>query len=133
MEHLSEYLSFRYTHAPRTLYKDRFSLIAGHFSIVSQKKTHEERWYRPQWYEIGQTFPTEREAALELDYLLRRGLESDLFWNKDGCLLSGGLDSSAILYHANELGYQLNSFTVTLDGVDADESPLCWTHRSFIQ
>ena len=25
MEHLSEYLSFRYTHAPRTLYKDRFS------------------------------------------------------------------------------------------------------------
>ena len=38
MEHLSEYLSFRYTHAPRTLYKDRFSLIAGHFSIVGQSK-----------------------------------------------------------------------------------------------
>jgi asparagine synthase (glutamine-hydrolysing) len=124
MEHLSEYLSFRYTHAPRTLYKDRFSLIAGHFSIVGQTKTHEERWYRPQWYEIGQTFPTERESALELDFLLRRGLESDLFsGTKMGVLLSGGLDSSAILYHANELGYQLDSFTVTLESVDADESP----------
>ena len=41
-----------------------------------------------------------------------------------GVLLSGGLDSSAILYHANELGYQLDSFTVTLESVDADESPL---------
>ena len=39
MEHLSEYLSFRYTHAPRTLYKDRFSLIAGHFSIVGQESS----------------------------------------------------------------------------------------------
>ena len=39
MEHLSEYLSFRYTHAPRTLYKDRYSLIAGHFSIVGQEKS----------------------------------------------------------------------------------------------
>ena len=32
-----------------------------------------------------------------------------------GVLLSGGLDSSAILYHASELGYQLDSFTVTLE------------------
>ena len=124
MEHLSEYLSFRYTHAPRTLYKDRYSLIAGHFSIVGKRKVHEERWYRPLWYEMGQTIPTEREALLELDFLLRRSLESDLFsGTKMGVLLSGGLDSSAILYHANELGYQLDSFTVTLESVEADESP----------
>lgn len=124
MEHLSEYLSFRYTHAPRTLYKDRYSLIAGHFSIVEQSKVHEDRWYRPLWYEMGQTIPTEREAILELDYLLRRSLESDLFsGTKMGVLLSGGLDSSAILYHASELGYQLDSFTITLESVDADESP----------
>ena len=32
-EHLSEYLSFRYNHAPRTLYKNRYALIAGHFTI----------------------------------------------------------------------------------------------------
>ena len=124
MEHLSEYLSFRYTHAPRTLYKDRYSLIAGHFSIIGHQKVHEERWYRPLWYEMGQTIPTEREAILELDYLLRRSLESDLFsGTKMGVLLSGGLDSSAILYHASELGYQLHSFTITLESVDADESP----------
>ena len=36
-------------------------------SIVGQNKTHEERWYRPLWYEMGQTIPTEREAILELD------------------------------------------------------------------
>ena len=77
------------------------------------------------WYEMGQTIPTEREAILELDYLLRRSLESDLFsGTKMGVLLSGGLDSSAILYHASELGYQLDSFTITLESVDADESPL---------
>jgi asparagine synthase (glutamine-hydrolysing) len=124
IEHVSEYLSFRYTHAPRTLFKDRFSLISGHFSIVGQRKVHEERWYRPLWYEMGQNIPTEREALLEVDYLLRRSLEPDLFsGSKMGVLLSGGLDSSAILYHANELGYQLDSFTVTIEGVEADESP----------
>lgn len=124
IEHLSEYLSFRYTHAPRTLFKDRFSLIAGHVSIIGSKKSHHERWYRPQWYEMGQQVPTEREALLEIDYLLRRGLEPDLFsGRKMGVLLSGGLDSSAILYHARELGYKLDSFTVTIEGVEADESP----------
>ena len=124
IEHVSEYLSFRYTHAPRTLYKDRFSLIAGHFSIVGQHKVHDERWYRPVWYEMGQNIPTEREALLEVDYLLRRSVEPDLFsGTKMGVLLSGGLDSSAILYHANELGFELDSFTVTIEGVDADESP----------
>ena len=33
------------------------------------------------------------------------------------------MDSSAILYHANQLGFQLDSFTVTLEGQGADESP----------
>ncbi len=124
MEHVSEYLSFRYTHAPRTLFKDRYSLIAGHITIIDPHKVHVERWYRPQWYEMGQNIPSEKEALLEVDYLLRRSLEPDLFsGSKMGVLLSGGLDSSAILYHAHQLGYSLDSFTVMIEGVDSDESP----------
>ena len=124
IEHLAEYLSFRYNHAPRTLFKDRFSLIGGHFTIIRNRQIQEERWYRPNWFEIGQTTPTDREATLELDYLLRRSIEPTLFSGKTmGVLLSGGLDSSAILYHAHELGYTLDSFTVTLEGQQSDESP----------
>ena len=123
-EHLSEYLSFRYNHAPRTLYKNRYALIAGHFTILKSGRTREEQWYKPNWYTLEQKIPSEREAKLEVDYLLRRSLEPHLFsQQKFGVLLSGGLDSSAILYHANQLGFQLDSFTVTLEGQGADESP----------
>lgn len=123
-EHLSEFLSFRYNHAPRTLFKNRYALISGHFTIFNGSRVREEQWYKPNWYTLGQKIPTEREAKLEVDYLLRRSLEPHLFsQQKFGVLLSGGLDSSAILYHANQLGFELDSFTVTLEGQGADESP----------
>ena len=113
------------TNTPRTLFKDRYSLISGHFTIFRSHQVHEEQWYKPNWYTLGQTFPTEREAKLEVDYLLRRSLEPYLFsQNKFGVLLSGGLDSSAILYHANQLGFSARFFhEVTLEGQGADESP----------
>ena len=89
-EHLSEFLSFRYNHAPRTLFKNRYALISGHFTIFNGSRVREEQWYKPNWYTLGQKIPTEREAKLEVDYLLRRSLEPHLFsQQKFGVLLSG--------------------------------------------
>ena len=123
-EHLAEYLSFRYIHAPRTLYKNIFSLPAGHVLLIDQEKYREDRWYRPEWKTIDQNAPTLKQAGLELDLILRRSVEKIILSNqRTGVLLSGGLDSSAILYHASQMGQAPDSFTVILDNERADESP----------
>lgn len=123
-EHLAEYLSFRYIHAPRTLFKNIFSLPAGHVLIIDKNNHREDRWYRPEWKKIDQTAPTLKQAVLELDLILRRSVEKIMMKpQRTGVLLSGGLDSSAILYHASQLGQTPDSFTVSLDKERADESP----------
>lgn len=123
-EHLAEYLSFRYIHAPRTLYKNIFSLPAGHVLIIDKEKYREDRWYRPEWKTVDQTAPTLKQAGLELDLILRRSIEKIVLSNqRTGVLLSGGLDSSAILYHASQMGQAPDSFTVILNNERADESP----------
>ena len=124
LEHLAEHLSFRYVHAPRTLYKDLFAVPAGHWVIVSANNIKKERWYRPSWYHSDLIHPTEKEAKLEIDYLIRRSIEPIMLsGQKTGILLSGGLDSSAILHHTSQFGLNIPSFTVVLNDENADESP----------
>lgn len=123
-EHLAEYLSFRYIHAPRTLYKNIFSVPAGHVLIINKEKHREDRWFRPEWKTVDQSAPPLKQAGLELDLILRRSVEKIMLSNqRTGVLLSGGLDSSAILYHASQMGQSPDSFTVILDNERADESP----------
>ena len=105
-EHLSEYLSFRYNHAPRTLYKNRYALIAGHFTILKSGRTREEQWYKPNWYTLEQKIPSEREAKLEVDYLLRRSLEPHLFSQQKFGVAQGGLDSRHFI-SCQSMGFQL--------------------------
>ena len=61
---------------------------------------------------------------MEVDLILRRSIEKIVLSHQHtGVLLSGGLDSSAILYHASQMGETPDSFTVILDNERADESP----------
>lgn len=123
-ENISEYLSFRYVHAPRTLYKGVYAIPAGQYLIVDAKGEHYRRWNRVDWYSLGTSYPTEKEAKLEVDYLIRRAIETPILaGEKMGVLLSGGLDSTTILYHASQLVKNIDSFTVVLDDEKADESP----------
>ena len=58
-----------------------------------------------------------------MDYLLRRGLESDLFSGANGRLLSGG-SIQAQFYTTPMIGLSIGLFHCYTRGVDADESPL---------
>ena len=123
-ENISEYLSFRYVHAPRTLYKGVYAIPAGQYLIVDAKGEYYRRWNKVDWYSLGTSYPTEKEAKLEVDYLIKRSIETPILaGEKMGILLSGGLDSTTILYHASQLVQHMDSFTVVLDDERADESP----------
>jgi asparagine synthase (glutamine-hydrolysing) len=97
VESLSEYLSFRYTHAPRTLLKGIQQLPAGQYVRVDAKGSQMYRWVRPVYPE-GSTEPPEEGAAVwALENALSRAVTRRMgAGERVGILLSGGSASSAI-------------------------------------
>lgn len=123
-DNLAEYLSFRYTHAPRTLLRDVNTVPPGHVLRVDAMGIRTERWWTPQWWAPGQPIPEFAQLVDRVDTSLRRSVERRTQTQQPlGLLLSGGLDSAAILHHATELrGEAPPTFTVTMAGDKTDES-----------
>ena len=125
LDHLSEYLSFRYVHAPRTLLRDIQAVPPGHLLRFDHRGMRLERWHRTRWAEPVSPLPDALEAERRIDTLLRRSVQKRLQGDlPKALLLSGGIDSSSILHHARELGAKLPCFTVALSGERVDESSL---------
>ena len=123
VDNLAEYLSFRYVHAPRTLLQDVAAVPPGHLLRIDVSGEHLERWWRPPWADPGAAQPDEQRAAAHLDRLLGKSVERRLQGDVPvGLLLSGGLDSSAILHHVVKHRASVPTFTVALSE-GADESP----------
>jgi asparagine synthase (glutamine-hydrolysing) len=120
--HLAEYLSFRYVHSPRTLLRDVYSVPPGHVLRVDSDGERIERWWNPPWAPAHAPLGEDEETAARVDAVLHRAVERRL-QGRVGVLLSGGLDSSAILHHARTLGAPPPTFTVTFEGDDSAESP----------
>ena len=122
-DNLAEYLSFRYCHAPRTLLRDVHEIPPGHYLRLDARGIQVLRWWQPRWAPVGAETPDEGDTAERMDTLLRRSLERRMRLNAPtGLLLSGGLDSSAILYHLRELGHTVSAWTVGLHDDQVDES-----------
>ena len=123
-DHLTEYLSFRYTHAPRTLLRDVQSVPPGHVVRIDSSGVRIDRWWNPPWWSPGMTIPEFPMIADRIDTALRRSVERRLrTFQPSGVLLSGGLDSAAILHHATDiLGSAPPTYTVTIMGDKRDES-----------
>jgi asparagine synthase (glutamine-hydrolysing) len=121
--HLAEYLSFRYVHSPRTLLRDVHSVPPGHVIRIDASGERIERWWNPPWSPVDAPLGDDAETAARVDAVLHRAVERRLGDNKVGVLLSGGLDSSAILHHARTLGAPPPTFTVTFEDEDSAEAP----------
>ena len=123
-DYLAEYLSFRYTHAPRTLLRDVSAVPPGHAVRIGQTGARTERWWSPTWWQPSGPVPEFPIIVDRVDSALRRAVERRLRTHLPvGILLSGGLDSAAILHHASALlGTPPPTYTVTMVGDKADES-----------
>lgn len=125
LDHLSEYLSFRYVHAPRTLLQDVAALPPGHLLRFDRRGLRIERWHRTRWAGPDEPMPDPLAAERRIDSLLRRSVQKRLQGDlPKALLLSGGLDSSSILRHAQDLGARVPCFTVALSSERVDESGL---------
>ena len=118
--HLAEYLFQRYVGAPRTLFKGVSRLRPGHLMTFEAGKS-ETRAYWSIDPEPERDVEPEELRALLLDAVSKR-LMSDV---PLGVLLSGGVDSAAVLGLMREAGADsLASFTIGFDDPLYDERDL---------
>lgn len=122
-EHLAEYLSFRYVHAPRTLLRDVQALPAGHHLVAEDGRIRMEPWFRLKYAAPYAALPKDKPTLEEIERRLNRSVAARASGKERvGVFLSGGLDSSAITLFASKLG-PVHTFTVGVQDAEDDEVP----------
>ncbi|CAN5510887.1 asparagine synthase (glutamine-hydrolyzing) [soil metagenome] len=121
---LAAYLQFGYISAPQSIVRQISKLPAAHFLTWQRGEVQVQRyWSYTQRPKLTCTYDEAQAQVREkLDESIRLRLRSDV---PLGLLLSGGLDSNAILARlARGLGQQVQCFTVGFDEAAYDESPI---------
>lgn len=128
---LAAYLTAGSVPAPRTIYRAIRKLPPGHFLTWQAGETRVERYWR---LDFTPKFTGSREEAREcvrakLDECIRLRLRSDV---PLGLLLSGGLDSNALLARLTRgLGQRVRTFTIGFEEERYDESALARRSAEF--
>lgn len=121
-EAVSEYFVFRYACGETTFLENVINLAPGHYLEISasgQKKV--------KYYNLPKSVSNNRDRDYnrnKLRELLYKSIKERLIGNTNvGVQLSGGVDSSYICAVTKELLQQpFNTYSVTFDGYDEDES-----------
>lgn len=119
---LQQFLQFRYTPSPSTIFRGIRKLPPGGMLIVEEGKVAEKRWYN--YIPAPFSSPKEdAEATAELLDLYRGAVRRHLLSDVPvGILLSGGLDSGLLLALMNEQGGPWPAYTVGYgSGYEDDE------------
>lgn len=121
---LSDYLTFGYVPAPRTIFSDVRKLRAAERAIVDLMTpssvvtgTYWDLQYRPEPVRDVDTWQEEFDELLADAVRVR--LESDV---PLGAFLSGGLDSTSVVQKMTQVGFSPRTFTIKFTETDFDES-----------
>src|SRR5438477_3045879 len=122
-EAISQYFAFGYVPAPRTAFAGVRKLRPGHVLIVTNDGTEERRYWQVRYepkLAISRTEAVEGFRS-SFDEAVRVRLESDV---PIGILLSGGMDSSAVVASAaRQATSRLKTFSVGFREAGYDELP----------
>jgi asparagine synthase (glutamine-hydrolysing) len=119
---IDRFLTYFYMPGKQTLFKSIQKLEAGHILTVRDGVIRVSHYWDLHFQPVERKF---EEAVEELDCLLSQTVQEHMISDVPvGVLLSGGLDSSAMLsYAAENTSQKLSTFTVGFDGAGADERP----------
>lgn len=121
-----DFLTLRYVPGPATIWRGLRSLEPG--TYVTLDLDHQRLTQRKFWSVRFQSEPFDqaRDYTVEFECLVQQAVEKRLMASDVpvGVLLSGGVDSSAVVATAAELGHaNLHSFSVAFDeGGESDET-----------
>lgn len=119
------FLSFNYVAGEETLFRSIRKLLPGHYLLVENGKVTTRQYWDLRYTEERWPQPFE-ETVEELHAMLRDTVRDHMIADVPvGVLLSGGVDSSAMLNFAVQAtGKTVNTFTVGFDGNQVvDERP----------
>jgi len=119
---IQDYLFFRYTIAPYTIYQNITKARPGYYYRYSHNQLNHFPFYEIKHHDGNPAeFPVEA-AKSEIDRLFKQSVQSQLMGEVPvGALLSGGIDSSAIAYYLNQLGANLTTFNIGFPEVNEFE------------
>jgi asparagine synthase (glutamine-hydrolysing) len=122
LETLNQYLTFDYVPSPDSIFKHIYKLEAAHFLIVKNNAiVKNENYWNVNFTENEISFDN---AINKLDLLLNDAVKNRLMSDVPlGIFLSGGLDSSAIAYYAQQnSSIKLKTFSIGFNEKSYDES-----------
>jgi len=112
---LSDYLTYLYIPAPKTIYKNIYKLLPGHMIILKNGVININRYWELN-YKKGEVKPFEYYKE-KLEFLLKDSVKKHLISDVPlGVFLSGGVDSSTIVAIMKEVSNkQIRTFSVGFD------------------
>lgn len=122
---IDRFLTFHYLPGQETLVEGIYKLQPGHLLTASKGQIRTSQYWDLR-FEPSERWRTLEDAAEALGDLLRQTVKAHMISDVPvGVLLSGGVDSTAILGHAaTQTASRLRTFTVGFgDGQVADERP----------
>lgn len=123
LDHLAEYLSFRYVHAPRTLLRDVSSLPPGCVLQVNGRGSRIRAFSQPSFCPPGTPVPDDDDALAEVDHQIGDAVQRRCQSGQPvAVLLSGGLDSTLLARHAIAAGRTVHTYHLIFDGTGVDEA-----------
>lgn len=121
---LTEYLSFRTVHAPRTLIRGIKQVEAAHWLRVKAQHLEQRRYWTIPYAPRGAEAPSQARHIDHLQELLDESVRRRLADGAPaGLYLSGGLGSTAIAASARKLLRNLPSWTISFADDPNPESP----------
>ena len=127
LESLPLFLHYQYIPAPRTIFKNTYKLLPGHYLVWNGEESRvEQYWSAPRHGEISPRDGIDEEEWLsELDTLLKTAVRDRLISDVPlGALLSGGIDSSLVVALMQRINTSpVRTFTIGFREADYNEAP----------
>ncbi|MBI4179358.1 asparagine synthase (glutamine-hydrolyzing) [bacterium] len=116
------FLGLDYIPSPRTIYRSIRKVRSGHYLVFDGKDIREEPYWQLRY--VPKLKAGSQEMAEELTGRIRDAVKTRLVADVPvGVLLSGGIDSSAVAYFAQENASQkIRTFSIRFDDPSYDES-----------
>jgi asparagine synthase (glutamine-hydrolysing) len=116
----ADYFVYRHVPSPKSIWKEVAKLPAAHYLVLSAegKVTTEEYWKIP----FAENVISDKEAIERFDELLLTSVKTHARSDVPvGSFLSGGYDSSSIVYYMSRFGYVPSTFSIGFENWDVSE------------
>lgn len=109
---IQDYLRFRYSQSPYTMFKKIKRLEAGTYLKITTGISAQFRFWDVKYDHMKNELPV-TELKINIEKKIENAVKSQLMGEVPvGILLSGGLDSSTIAYYVNKAGVKLKTFNI---------------------